>query len=77
MTIADQIINFNSHLHFPGKLPPGIRVMNPFKEGPGIMDIMMQFYKKFYDDTKPRQLILGINPGRLGSGGTGVPFRET
>lgn len=77
MTIADQIINFNSHLHFPGKLPPGIRVMNPFKEGPGIMDIMMQFYKKFYDDTKPRQLILGINPGRLGSGATGVPFTDT
>lgn len=77
MTIADQIIAFNSHLHFPGKLPAGIRVMNPFKEGPGILDIMTQFYKKFYDDKKPRQLILGINPGRLGSGSTGVPFTDT
>ncbi|PSL45496.1 uncharacterized protein DUF4918 [Chitinophaga niastensis] len=77
MTIADQIISFNSHLHFPGKLPTGIRVMNPFKEGPGIMDIMTQFYKKFYDDKKPRQLIMGINPGRLGSGATGVPFTDT
>ena len=77
MTIADQIIAFNSHLQFPGKLPAGIRVMNPFKEGPGIKDIMTQFYKKFYDDKKPRQLILGINPGRLGSGSTGVPFTDT
>ncbi|MBO9729925.1 MAG: DUF4918 family protein [Chitinophaga sp.] len=77
MTIADQIIAFNGHLHFPGKLPAGIRVMNPFKEGPGIMDIMTRFYKKFYDDKKPRQLILGINPGRLGSGSTGVPFTDT
>lgn len=77
MTIADQIIAFNSHLQFPGKLPAGIRVMNPFKEGPGIKAIMTQFYKKFYDDKKPRQLILGINPGRLGSGSTGVPFTDT
>ncbi|HWV69113.1 MAG TPA: hypothetical protein VN105_24805, partial [Chitinophaga sp.] len=77
MTIADQIISFNGQLHFPGKLPAGIRVMNPFREGPGIMDIMKQFYKKFYDDKQPRQLILGINPGRLGSGSTGVPFTDT
>lgn len=77
MTIADQIIAFNSHLHFPGKLPAGIRVLNPFQEGPGITGIMTQFYKKFYNDKKPRQLILGINPGRLGSGSTGVPFTDT
>lgn len=77
MTIADQIIAFNNHLQFPGKLPEDIRVMNPFKEGPGIKGIMTQFYKKFYDDKKPRQLILGINPGRLGSGSTGVPFTDT
>lgn len=77
MTIADQIIAFNSHLQFPGKLPAGIRVMNPFREGPGILDIMTQFYKKFYNDKGQRQLILGINPGRLGSGSTGVPFTDT
>ena len=77
MTIADQIIAFNSHLHFPGKLPAGIRVMNPFQEAPGIIDIMTQFYKKFYDDQKTRQMIIGINPGRLGAGATGVPFTDT
>lgn len=77
MTIADQIIAFNSHLQFPGKLPAGIRVMNPFRESPGILDIMTQFYQKFYNDKGQRQLILGINPGRLGSGSTGVPFTDT
>lgn len=77
MTIADQIIAFNSHLHFRGKLPAGIRVMNPFQEAPGIIDIMTQFYKKFYDDQKTRQMIIGINPGRLGAGATGVPFTDT
>jgi hypothetical protein len=38
---------------------------------------MQQFYKKFYDDTHQRQMIMGINPGRLGSGATGVPFSDT
>ncbi|MFY0256072.1 uracil-DNA glycosylase family protein [Chitinophaga sp. 30R24] len=77
MTFAAHIIAFNQQLHFTGKLPAGIRVMNPFREGPGIMDIMTQFYQKFYNDAHPRQLILGINPGRLGSGATGVPFTDT
>jgi hypothetical protein len=77
MTIADQIIAFNSHLHFPGKLPAGIRVMNPFREAPGIIGIMKQFYKQFYDDQEKRQMIIGINPGRLGAGATGVPFTDT
>ncbi|MFM8913855.1 MAG: uracil-DNA glycosylase family protein, partial [Flammeovirgaceae bacterium] len=34
------------------------------------------FYKKFYADAKSRYVILGINPGRLGSGITGVPFTD-
>ena len=76
-TFADHVIQFNKNLHFEGKLPPGIRIMNPFREQAHIMDIMQQFYKKFYDDTAGRQLILGINPGRLGSGATGVPFSDT
>ena len=76
-TFADHVIQFNKSLHFEGKLPPGIRIMNPFREQAHIIDIMQQFYKKFYDDTAGRQLILGINPGRLGSGATGVPFSDT
>ncbi|CAL1517858.1 uracil-DNA glycosylase family protein [Chitinophaga sp. MM2321] len=77
MTFADQIIQFNLGLHFEGVLPAGIRMMNPFRENPEIVPIMQQFYKKFYDDKQPRQLILGINPGRLGAGATGVPFTDT
>lgn len=76
-TFADHVIQFNERLHFDGQLPPGIRIMNPFREQAHIMDVMKQFYRKFYDDTAPRQLILGINPGRLGSGATGIPFSDT
>lgn len=76
-TTAEKIIHFNSHLAFTGKLPPGIRIMNPFREQPGVMDIMQQFYRKFYDDNRPRQMIVGINPGRFGAGVTGVPFTDS
>jgi hypothetical protein len=35
------------------------------------------FYDRFYGDTQARRLILGINPGRLGAGQTGIPFTDT
>lgn len=77
MTFAEKVIKFNSELDFRGKLPPGIRVMNPFRENPEILPVSSAFYRKFYNDDKPRRLILGINPGRLGAGATGIPFTDT
>lgn len=76
-TFADHVIDFNSHLHYTGTLPPGIRIMNPFREQPQVMDIMQQFYHKYYGDHHRRRMIMGINPGRLGSGATGIPFTDT
>ncbi|RBL91310.1 uracil-DNA glycosylase family protein [Chitinophaga flava] len=77
MTFADHIIEFNKHIVFKGHLPKGIRIMNPFRDNPEILGVMEQFYKKFYDDKGQRRAIFGINPGRLGSGSTGVPFTDT
>lgn len=76
-TLADRIIAFNRQLAFKGKLPAGIRIMNPFKEEPFAPAISEQFYKKYYNDNKQRHLILGINPGRFGAAVTGVPFTDT
>ena len=76
-TFADKVIAFNRNLDYNGALPPGIRVMNPFRENPEIVPIAEAFYRKFYNDTRPRRLILGINPGRLGAGATGIPFTDT
>ena len=76
-SFADKVIAFNESVHFEGNLPPGIRIMNPFREHPEVPAIASTFYKKFYDDHNPRHLILGINPGRFGSGVTGVPFTDT
>lgn len=75
-TFADRIINFNKTLHFKGKLPKGINVMNPFTDDQTFR-ISSKFYKRFYSDDRPRFLILGINPGRFGAGLTGVPFTDT
>lgn len=76
-TFADKVIAFNKQVHFDGKLPKGIRIMNPFREDENILTVSSTFYKKFYSDHKKRHLILGINPGRFGSGFTGVPFTDT
>lgn len=76
-TIADKIIAFNERLHYTGGLPDGFSVLNPFRENPETMQVMDQFYHKFYNDHKPRKFIIGINPGRYGAGLTGVPFTDT
>jgi len=75
-TIADKIISFNKHLEYTGSLPANIRIMNPFKESKTAGKISEIFYRKFYNDVHPRRLILGINPGRLGAGATGVMFTD-
>jgi hypothetical protein len=74
--LADKINSFNQQLDFTGALPPGIRIMNPFKENEEALRVSTAFYKKFYNDQLERRLILGINPGRFGAGVTGVPFTD-
>lgn len=78
MTFADKVIAYSVNLHYTGKsLPHGIRVMNPFKESTHVMDVVRAFYRRYYNDNRKRHLILGINPGRLGAGTTGIPFTDT
>lgn len=77
MNLAERIIEFNESLEFKQRLPRGIEVMNPFAESEEIRAINRAFYSKFYEDNKTRKLILGINPGRLGAGATGIPFTDT
>ncbi len=76
-TFADKVIKFNRQLDYTGDLPDGVRIMNPFKTNKEILPISKIFYKRFYNDFKTRKLILGINPGRLGAGVTGIPFTDT
>jgi hypothetical protein len=76
-TFADKVIQFNRQLSFTEKLPDRIRMLNPFQDNSEINAITEIFYHKFYNDDRKRKLILGINPGRLGAGKTGIPFTDT
>ena len=75
MTFAERTLRFYRSLHIEGELPEGVQVLNPYKEEK-VMEACATFYRKYYDDTEGRRLILGINPGRFGAGVTGIPFTD-
>lgn len=76
-TFGSKVIAFNRELSFTGLLPENIAILNPFQDNPEINRISEAFYNKFYNDERERRLILGINPGRLGAGVTGIPFTDS
>ena len=59
----------------PPKVPRGVRVMNPYTD-PRTRACLTAFLAKYFNDSAPRTLIIGINPGRFGSGLTGVTFTD-
>lgn len=76
ITFGEQIINFYRTLTFPHQLLlPEIEVIYPYYN-PEILRYIQQFYHQFYSDTKDRVFVFGINPGRFGSGSTGIPFTD-
>ncbi len=80
MTFAEKILDFNSSLSLDNSLlPEGVKAMNPFRGENSVLinKLASEFYRKYYGDENPRKLILGINPGRLGAGATGIPFTDT
>jgi hypothetical protein len=77
LTFAEKVIDFNKNLHWNQPLPEGVSMMNPFAASEEVMQVSSAFYRKFYSDHQPRILVLGINPGRLGAGATGIPFTDT
>lgn len=76
-SFAGKVISFYSKLDFQGRLPEGVSVLNPFRGNNEIINVVSAFYLKYYSDSRPRHLILGINPGRFGAGVTGIPFTDT
>ena len=76
-SFGDKVIDFNKELNFTGALPEGFQVLNPYLDNPETIEVMKQFYQKFYSDSEQRKFIVGINPSRHGAGVTGVPFTDT
>lgn len=74
---GERVIDFLENLHFDAALPKGVDVLNPYLPDTETMQLTSSFYRKFYNDNAKRVLILGINPGRLGAGATGIPFTDS
>ncbi len=74
-SLAGSLIRFFRELNLTARLPKDIVVMNPYRE-PATMKLVETFCTKYYSDNKSRVLMLGINPGRFGSGTTGISFTD-
>lgn len=76
-TLANKIVTYNKGLNFTKQLPNGFKVLNPYLDNPETLQVMQMFYEKYYDDSRGRKFIIGINPSRNGAGVTGIPFTDT
>lgn len=74
--LATHILNF--YQHFTLDIPPAqnIRVLAPFRESEAARNATIRFFNKYYADLQQRYMLIGINPGRFGSGFTGIPFTD-
>ncbi|MBS1979463.1 MAG: DUF4918 family protein [Bacteroidetes bacterium] len=75
VTVSEHILSFFKSLGIDASLPRGVTVMNPYLD-PETFTLCQAFFEKYYSDHKNRKLILGINPGRLGAGLTGISFTD-
>ena len=74
-----KVLQFNAKLSKTSlMLPDGYSIINPFisEQKNLVNSISSIFYKKFYNDTNKRRLILGSSPARRGTAVTGVPFED-
>src|SRR5688572_13710430 len=70
---SEKLIEYYNQLTPPRNLPKGIEILFPQKDKQ-VIEIVETFFKKYFNDNIPRQVMLGINPGRYGAGITGVNF---
>jgi len=75
MQLSDRILDFYFSLPKAFNPPNGVKIIYPY-DNPETRRVMEAFYSKYYDDTRPRTLLFGINPGRYGAGLTGVGFTD-
>ena len=75
MTFSKQILDFYFSLPKDTPLPNGVETIYPF-DNEETRRVMQTFFEKYYDDERPRTYLVGINPGRLGSGITGIGFAD-
>ncbi|MBP9924716.1 MAG: DUF4918 family protein [Cyclobacteriaceae bacterium] len=72
---SQKVLLFFKTLKISASLPKGVEVLNPYHDRKAF-ELCKQFYNQYYADSNNRKIILGINPGRLGAGLTGIPFTD-
>lgn len=75
MTFSQQVLDFYFTMRKDMLLPNGVETIYPF-DNAETKRVMQIFFNKYYDDNRPRTYLVGINPGRLGSGITGIGFAD-
>lgn len=75
MNFSNKILNFYFNLPKNLDLANGVESIYPF-ENKEVKCVMKIFFQKYYADSQARTYLVGINPGRLGSGITGIGFTD-
>lgn len=75
MFLSQRILAFHRQLRPDWQLPPGVELLFPY-ESAETWRVMTAFYETYYNDSRTRIGLFGINPGRFGAGVTGVPFTD-
>lgn len=75
MTFAARLLRFLTEFPLPTPLPGGVLAESPYRD-PAACSLLTEFAGKYYADNRPRVALLGINPGRLGGGRTGIAFTD-
>jgi len=74
-TFGRQVIDFYNNIKAPNVKKFGVEIINPHQSNQ-TRACVDSFYQKYYNDNSERIFVFGINPGRFGSGVTGVPFTD-
>ena len=70
-----KVLHYYKHLKKPQNLPIEVEALFPFPNE-DVWSVNEAFYQRFFNDKKKRSFLIGINPGRLGAGITGIPFTD-
>lgn len=71
----NDIVSFLFNLSLEISNKSGIQVLNPYQHAE-TKRVCETFFNRYYADSNPRTMLLGINPGRFGSGITGIGFTD-
>jgi Domain of unknown function (DUF4918) len=78
-SFGTRLSTFYASLYLETEFPSGIEVLNPYQNPPTmacVREFCQQFYHNAETEDKERVSVWGINPGRFGSGLTGISFTD-